>query len=421
MDFIVMVSQKNFYKKKPANWRVLKIVVFPLLLIFSLLTAGSPLPAQATGTWNKIIRGQEYRSPLVLDEGDDNTLIVGAVFHDFTGDAITLGNVSNVYIKNCEIYGIDGNGIVFRSTKKTDRVTIDGCVIHDTTRNGIIAKQNIPEGGIHTQLVIKNNRLYDNGTDELDHGMYIQSQDTKIENNDISGSTGNGISIRSSGIISGNKITDTQKSCIRYFSDNVRGPSNTLLIENNICQLSLPGAQSSAFSLLLADNTPPGWIVENFIIRFNTIAVFTGKRAGIAIESPELKLQNIQVYGNIVINTEDLQGTIQNENIDYFSSNYMSTQFQGFENIKHPPYDLHLTPWSPAIDFADRESNFPVYDADGQPRNPDHLDAGAYQLTRNASTYALQSLTYIIEALTLGGVLFLAIKGIQRLRQQKSS
>lgn len=409
----MVTERKKIYRK------ALQFLLY-LISAFLLLSSAASLhiPKQHFNGWKRIIINQDYQTPLVLDEGDDNTLIVDAVFHDFTGDAITLGNVSNVYIKNCVIYDIDGNGIVFRSTRKTDRVTIDSCVIHDTTKNGIIAKQNIEEGVDHTQLVIKNNKLYNNGTTELDHGLYIQAQDTKIENNEITNSAGNGISIRSSGIVSGNTIRDTQKSCIRYFSDNVRGPSNTLLIENNICTLSLPGSESPAFSLLLSDDAHPDWIVGKYIIRFNTIAVFTGQRAGIAVESDELKSKNIMVYGNIVINTEDPHSTINEQNIDYYSSNYVSTEFQGFKDVQHPPYDFHLKPWSPAIDYANHEAKFPTYDADGQPRTPGHLDAGAYQLTRNTSIFLMQNVSYLLEVLLLVGISLLGVRIIKNARKR---
>ncbi|MFT3894506.1 MAG: right-handed parallel beta-helix repeat-containing protein [Anaerolineales bacterium] len=407
------------YKKIDKNISHTLLDLMIAFLLFS-LTASSHFPTQPFHEWQKVIVNQEYKGPLVLDENDNNTIIVGAVFHDFTGDAITLGNVSNVYIKNCTIYNIDGNGIVLRSSKGTDRVTIDGCVIHDTTRNGIIAKQNIDEGIDHTRLVIKNNKLYKNGTDELDHSLYIQAQDANIQNNEITGSTGNGISIRSSGIVSGNKIRDTTKSCIRYFSDNVKGPSDTLLLENNTCLLSQPGSESPAFSLLLSDDSPPNWIVDQFIIRFNTIAVFTGQRDGIAVESDALRTKNIMVYGNIVINTKDALSTISNQYIDYYSSNYVSTDFLGFKDLKHPPYDLHLTPWSPAIGYANRETKFPVADADGHPRTAGHLDAGAYQLERTTSTTLVQSFAYSIEGLVLIGIIFLAGMGIKKWRESQS-
>ena len=357
--------------------------LYSLLLLSLLLISGEPVQQYPPGEWDTIIENQEFKTPLKLDKGDNNVLIINSTFYNINEDAITLRNVSNVYIKNCVIHGISGNGIVLSSIGKTDNITIDGCTIYDTTKNGIIAKQNNVDGVEHTQLVIKNNKLYNNGSSELDHGLYVLAQDTIIQNNEIYESAGNGISIRSSGIVRGNKIWDTQKSCIRYFSDNETGPSNTLLVENNTCYLTQGGAQSPAVSLLWAEDTSPSWVVDNYIIRFNTIIVLTEQRVGISIESRQFDSKNIDVYGNIVINTQSVDATIRKDYIDYLSSNYVSTSLKGFVNVQTKPFDLHLTALSPAVNYASNEIDFPPGDMDGLLRPNEHLDAGAYQLDRS--------------------------------------
>jgi hypothetical protein len=359
-----------------------RFLPYSLLWLSLLLISGNPVQQYPPGRWDTIIENQVFKTPLNLDEGDDNVLIINSTFYNINEDAITLRNVSNVYIKDCVIHGISGNGIVLSSIGKTDNVTIDGCTIYDTTKNGIIAKQDHVERINHTRLVIKNNTLYNNGSSELDHGLYVLAQDTIIQNNEIHESAGNGISIRSSGIVSGNKIWDTQKSCIRYFSDNETGPSNTLLIENNTCHLTLGGAGSPAISLLWWEEASPKWIVDNYIIRFNTVVVFTDERIGISVESSQLESKNINIYGNVVINTQSLDATIRKDYVDYLSSNYISTSLDGFVNLQTKPFDLHLTALSPAVDYANTETDFPLIDMDGMSRSIEHLDAGAYQLER---------------------------------------
>lgn len=407
-------------RKKKGKLRFLFFIY--LLLWLSLASiAGKPFEEYPPGRWETIIENQDFTTPLNLDEGDDNTLIIGSTFHDINGDAITLRNVSNVYIKNCVIYSTNGNGIVLRSTGQTDKITIDGCTIYDTSKNGIIAKQDHLEDVDHTRLVIKNNILYSNGSHDLDHSIYVQTQDTKIVNNEIHGSTGNGISIRSSGVVSGNKIWDTEKSCIRYFGDNVKGPSDTLLIENNVCYLTAAGSQSPAVSLLWSDQSAPDWMVNDYIIRFNTIAVFTDQRAGIAVESSEFDDKNVKVYGNIVINTQSPDATIGKEHIDYLSSNYVSTTLDGFLNGKSVPFDFHITKSSPAVDFANKEIDFPPRDADGRPRFDGELDAGAYQLERNLSPTFMDNARYASQVLILGGILVvLGFMGIRILMKYKN-
>jgi hypothetical protein len=405
-------------RKKNDNLRF-RFFIYLLLCLSLVSMAGNPFPQYPPGQWETIIENQDFETPLKLEEGDDNTLIIGATFHNIDGDAITLRNVSNVYIKNCVIYSTNGNGIVLRSTGKTDKITIDGCTIYNTTKNGIIAKQDYVDDVNHTRLVIKNNILYNNGSHDLDHSIYVQTQDSKILNNEIHGSTGNGISIRSSGVVSGNKIWDTDKSCIRYFSDNVKGPSNTLLIENNICYLTLAGSQSPAVSLLWSDQASPDWMVDDYIIRFNTIAVLTDQRAGIVVESNQFDGKNIMVYGNIVINTQNPSGTIEKEHIDYLSSNYVSTSLDGFLNGQSAPFDFHITTGSPAVDYANKEINFPPRDDDGQLRLIGELDAGAYQLERNVSPSFIDNSLYVSKLLIYAGIALLGFMGIIILRKRK--
>lgn len=361
------------------------LLPFSLLWLSLLPITVEPIRQYPPGRWDIIIENQDFKTPLYLDVGDDNVLIIDSTFHDINEDAITLRNASNVYIKNCVIHGISGNGIVLSSTGKTDLVIIDGCTIYDTTENGILAKQNNVEGVEHARLEIKNNTLYNNGSSELDHGLYVLAQDSIIQNNEVHGSAGNGISIRSSGVVSGNKIWDTQKSCIRYFGDNETGLSNTLLVENNVCRLTQGGAQSPAISLLWWEDASPNWIVDNYIIRFNTIIVYTDQRIGIRVESGQFEPKNIAVYGNIVINTRNMDSAIHGDYIDYLSGNYISASLGGFVDVKGNPFDLHLTATSPAVDFANLEADFPLVDMDGLYRSVEHLDAGAYQLERRDS------------------------------------
>lgn len=368
--------------RKPKNKIRFHFLPFSLLWLSLLPMSGEPIQQYPPGRWDIIIENQDFKTPLYLDVGDDNVLIIDSTFHDINEDAITLRNASNVYIKNCVIHGISGNGIVLSSTGNTDVVIIDGCTIYDTTENGILAKQNSVEGLEHGRLEIKNNTLYNNGSNELDHGLYVLAQDSIIQNNEIHGSAGNGISIRSSGVVSGNKIWDTQKSCIRYFGDNETGLSNTLLIENNVCRLARGGAQSPGISLLWWEDASPDWIVDNYIIRFNTIVVYTDQRMGIRVESGEFESKNIAVYGNIVINTQNMDSAIHSDYIDYLSGNYISTSLEGFVDAKGDPYDFHLTAMSPAVDYANNEADFPLLDMDGLYRSAEHVDAGAYQLER---------------------------------------
>src|SRR5262245_19525439 len=170
---------------------VAKLGLFLGFVGYSFLGTGAA--SYPPGQWKTIIENKKFTQTLDLDTGDDNTLIINATFYNINGDGITLRNVKNVYIKNCRIYNVSDNGIVLRSTGSTQNVTIDGCVIYNTGLSGILAKQ--PDGGgNHTNLVIKENTVYNTGPTDKDHNIYIQSQDSLIEHNVVYGSSGNGIS-----------------------------------------------------------------------------------------------------------------------------------------------------------------------------------------------------------------------------------
>src|SRR5688572_31347960 len=118
------------------------------------------------GQWTTVIENQDFTQPLQLEAGSDNTLILNATFHDIAGSALLLSNVSNVYIKNCTIYNVAEAGIVLSSTGSAHNVTIEGCTIYNTGHSGILTQHGEGEDLEHTNLVIKNNTLYDNGTTE---------------------------------------------------------------------------------------------------------------------------------------------------------------------------------------------------------------------------------------------------------------
>jgi hypothetical protein len=344
-------------------------------------------PAQyPPGEWKRVIENQLFTETLHLEAGDDHTLIINATFRDIDGSAIMLRNVSNVYIKNCLIQDVTEDGIVLRSTGSTDNVTIDGCTISNTGKSGILAKQNEEEDVDHSNLVIKNNTLSDIGLTEYDHGIYVFSTESLIENNLVSGTAGNGISIRTSGVVRGNKVWDTQESCIKYYSNHAPGVSNALYIENNSCYQTKAGSGDPGISLRRAREASETWLLQNYYIRFNSVILLTDERYGFAVTSPDFEAKNVELYGNLFINTQDSSKTFNPEYVDYSSSNYTSTSLDGFMNPNKSPYDFQLTANSPARYYASTEAHFPATDISGVMRAAGYLDAGAYQFSAPPTT-----------------------------------
>ncbi len=300
----------------------------------------------------------------------DGTVIENIVIHDTGGDGIFLRDVDNVTIRNCEIYNVS-EGIAFSSLGNTKNVTIENCNIHDTGRNGIIVKQHAPTYN-QTGVVIRGNTITDTGkssTSGAYHGIYAQTEVT-ITGNTIDTSTGNGVSIRSSGYVGNNRISNTLKSCVRYFSDNVTGPTKKLKIENNIC--INPPADYPAISLLWGGNPA---IVTDFTIRFNTML---GGLNSFQVQSTQFSPSVISVYGNLFNKSMVLA------NVDYNAGNLLS--------LIPLLADYSIPENHPAIGYAAMARDWPQTDINGRKRLT--IDAGAVAYSAVVPVTATQTATH---------------------------
>lgn len=357
-------------------------------------------------TWNNVIQNIDTTGTINLtDSSWNNTLIKNCTIHN-TGagnDGIFLRDVTNVRIENCVIYDIDGQGgIRFSiSGKGADNVQIINNTLYNLQGNGINAPQrsqnSIPLN--QDNLEISGNTIYNSGlgsSNGLHHAIYCQAGDFKIMDNIIFGiRDGNGISVRSSGIISGNIVSGESKSnkpAVRYYSDHFTGNSDTLLIENNILYNDRSSANTLEvfdFAELYQNSSGGNHIVKNFNIRFNTIISLQSKKYALRISNDFKQNQySIIVNGNILINTDNLArclsvpdnavqtSNLLNDNLSYFKSNIS-------------PYDFHITDNHNAYNYVEsNNTNFPLTDIDGEARVYGSLDAGAdqYYSTTGIST-----------------------------------
>lgn len=192
-------------------------------------------------TYKHVIENVTYNNTLRLT-GDawDNTLVRNVIIEDVKGDGVFLRDVENVTFENVTVRNVSGDGIKLSMEGSTSNVTISDSHISRIGEDGINAGQRIENGVDHKGLKIVGNTVdqtgLNGGSDGLRHGMYIQSQDVLIENNRVTNSEdGNGISVRSSGIVRDNYVEDSFKSGIAYFSDHM-GSGGTLRIEQNTVQ-----------------------------------------------------------------------------------------------------------------------------------------------------------------------------------------
>jgi hypothetical protein len=128
----------------------------------------------------------------------------------------------------------------------------------------------------HVGLKIINNLIERTGLESSTaHPIYMQSSDFFIAGNTISGlREGNGISIRSSGVVRCNNVSGTSitgRPAIRYFSDHAAGVSNELVIEHNTIASDTRGIHLYRPVNSTSGSAPPTHVVKSFIIRNNVI------------------------------------------------------------------------------------------------------------------------------------------------------
>ena len=190
---------------------------------------------------------------------------------------------------------------------------------------------------------------------------------------------GNGISVRSTGIVRKNIIMDVGSGDpIRYFNDHAAGSSNTVLIENNICYdpTSRAGQQGMVTLAFSAGND--SFMAENFIVRFNTLVVLENGPYAITLHE-QFDSKNVAVYGNLLVGHKEryIGGEANSE-----SKNYMTRSLEGFRDPSQ--YDFHLNGEHPANGYATGLTQYPQDDFDGDVRAIADMDAGAdqYCMTR---------------------------------------
>ncbi len=210
----------------------------------------------------------------------DNTLVRNCRIHGTPGAAVFIRDANNVVIHNCEIWNtgnVDNSAIKMSAWGSgTENVTIDGNHIHDVPNNGIWSGEDVNVD--HVGLKVINNLIERTGVGSssgLDHPIYLQSSDIFIAGNTVSGPRdGNGISVRSSGVVRCNNVSGTSrsgKSGIKYYSDHPHGVSNLLVIEDNTVDSDFRGIQLARPVNSTRGSVPPTHVVKSFIIRNNVI------------------------------------------------------------------------------------------------------------------------------------------------------
>lgn len=224
--------------------------------------------------YDNIIENATYDSTLRLTGGDwNNTLVRNVVIENVDGNGVFLRNVKNITLENVTIRNVSGDGIKLSTEGSTSNVVISNSNISRIGEDGINAGQRYQKGVDHPGLEIIGNTIdqtgLNGGADGLRHGIYVQSTNALIEGNHVTNSVdGNGISVRSSGIVRDNLVESSSKSGIAYYADHM-GRNGNLVIENNTVVDSGYSNGRSDINLLSVPNQ--SYLVDSVSVHSNNL------------------------------------------------------------------------------------------------------------------------------------------------------
>lgn len=192
-----------------------------------------------------LVDGQSFTSLVNLDGSGGDTLYRDCTFTNSSGNGVDLRNVTDVTFYRCTFQNINGNGIRMRSSGSTARISAIDCDFISITANGITSAQRSQSESPpvdHPNTVVESCYFEDVSTaSSANHMVYLQGTEFSVINNEFVGDFGgNVISVRSSGVVSGNTIhnltgaLDGNPVGVKYFSDHKTGTSKTLTIINNV-------------------------------------------------------------------------------------------------------------------------------------------------------------------------------------------
>lgn len=297
----------------------------------------------------------------------DDVWIRGCTVSGSPDDGIFLRDVRHVRISGCSIERIGGQGGIRLSVSGgTEGVELLDNALRDLALNGINVPQRSDEGIDHPGLIVRGNRIERAGLEGrggLHHGMYVQSSGFVIEDNVVVDThDGNGISVRSHGIVRGNAVYGYGQTGIRYYDDH-DGAGGTLVVENN-----LVGGEGTGISLLKSE-VDPSFTVDGWVLRHNTVV--STEAPAIARDPAFPDTLALEATGNLLLSETPTEGLPLGRNVIGAVDQFLSLD-------PNAP-DLHLVgphPERGAVDGGEA----PAWDVDGDPRPASGRDPGADQV-----------------------------------------
>lgn len=187
-----------------------------------------------------------------------------------------------VVVANCDVDSVGEDGLRLSNTGNVENCTVwQGNWV--TGKNAFIAAAGA--GVTHPGLRLLNMRIVDTGVvggGSNFHGIYCEAQDALVEGCSIGVDTdfpsapgmqnGSGISMRSAGIVRGNRVRTCLNDGIGYYASAPSGGGTLLVEQNNIDAIDLGASGREAINLLgIAGDAPIGNFISAATIRHNVI------------------------------------------------------------------------------------------------------------------------------------------------------
>lgn len=278
----------------------------------------------------------------------DDTLIINCHIHDVDHRAINVVGFDNIYIQNTTITNANTDfGI---NIENSSNVTVDDCLLDNQIRpsgshsafirvkgsSSITLRNNrifdADGNGIFNEstanLVIEGNRIENVGLFPYSpsapfHGIYSKSRDALLTNNTIRDCMdGSGISMRTSGVISYNVITDCLYGGISYWPMVSPGASNRLdIINNTIVQnnydINHTWSAAACIGIYDSGNKPPSNYFDTFLIKDNNCHIKAASGSNDAMVSMSAisgyGYGNVDVINNILTDDRSIENHLDNE------------------------------------------------------------------------------------------------------------
>ena len=279
----MLMKQLNYRVKPSINGFLLLAALGPIYSVWAI----EPPYTMENGV--RVVQGKDFTDTVAIDgEAWNGALIRNNSFHDQVDFGIQLANVKGVRIENNTFRGMQRMAIKLKDDNNITGaidVTIIGNKFESMPNTPIIV--GLPNNGVK----IINNEFHDVAWESsLQHAIYIKAPGYLVEGNRIDTVRGgNGISIRTAGIVRGNWITNIADVGIKYYADQPDKGDGRLLIETNFVLNSGDGG--------IGFSTSDGTVIDLAVVRFNTLV---NNYRSLRFENGLTSLQ-FTIYGNVFV------------------------------------------------------------------------------------------------------------------------